>query len=92
METRITDKLASKIKKLSKKDKATYSALINKMEEISKSTSETIEHYKNLRHSLSNLKRVHINKCFVLTFTYIKNKEFILFDDFDHHNKIYRRK
>lgn len=35
------------------------------------------------------LKRVHIDTHFVLTFNVNKEKNFILFVDFDHHDNIY---
>ncbi|MBU2100537.1 addiction module toxin RelE [Candidatus Micrarchaeota archaeon] len=82
--------LKSKLKKLFIKDKRRYNILMKKIEEISFSDEFTIEHYKNLRHSLKGEKRVHIDKSFVLTFKYIKEKKFILFSDFGHHDSIYR--
>ena len=64
--------------------------MINKkIKEIVNNDSETIKRYKNLRHNLSDLKRVHIDKSFVLTFKVDITNNFILFYDFDHHDKIY---
>lgn len=74
------------IKKLSKKDNQTYERLIKKIEEIINSNS--IEHYKNLRHNLKNFKRVQIGEK-VLIFSFDKTKNLIIFEDFDHHDKIY---
>lgn len=79
------------IKKLFKKDKSRYEILMKKIEQIVSSDDFTIEHYKNLRHDLSDRKRVHIDKSFVLTFKYDKAKKFILFEDFDHHDNICKK-
>lgn len=86
-----TVKLKTVMKKLFKKDKKRYEILIKKIEQISQSNEFSIEHYKNLKQGLSEEKRVHIDKSFVLTFKYIKEKKFILFLDFDHHDNIYKK-
>ena len=78
------------LEKLSKKDKHTYEQILKKIDEIIK--SDSIEHYKNLRHDEKEFKRVHIDKSFVLLFKVLKEKNFILFDRFDHHDNIYKRK
>jgi len=83
--------LKFKIKKLFKKNKARYEILLKKIEKISASDENEIEHYKNLRHDAKEEKRVHIDKSFVLTFKYEKEKKFILFLDFDHHDNIYKK-
>ena len=75
------------MKKLSKKDKTLYEQLVNKIDDII--SSEDIEHYKNLRYNLKDSKRVHIGS-FVLIFQYDKNTDIINFDDFNHHDKIYK--
>lgn len=76
------------LNKLSKKDKNLYKQILNKIEEIL--NSESIEHYKNLRYSMKDYKRVQIGH-FVLVFNFDKNKNLISFEDFDHHDEIYRR-
>ena len=75
------------MKKLSKKDKSLYEQLLKKIDEIVH--SEDFEHYKNLRYDMKDSKRVHIGH-FVLIFQYNKNTRMIHFDDFDHHDKIYK--
>ncbi len=87
----VKEELEFKIHILTKKDKKTAEALYKKMDEIVNSTPETIQHYKNLKHDLKSCKRVHIEKSFVLIFQVFPEKNFILFLDFDHHDKIYRR-
>lgn len=73
--------------KLQKKDKQLYENLINKMKEIINNLD--IEHYKNLRYDMKDSKRVHIGH-FVLVFQYDKINNFLFFDEFDHHDKIYK--
>lgn len=76
------------LNKLSKKDKSLYEQVIKKIEEVSNSSD--IEHYKNLRYSLSDRKRVQIGH-FVLVFKFVKSENKIIFVDFDHHDNIYRK-
>lgn len=85
------DKLREKIKKLGKKDPQRAEILHKKIKQIKDSSLSEIEHYKNLGHNLSSLKRVHIDKSFVLTFEVNRQKNKILFVDFDHHDKVYNR-
>ena len=85
----LTDDLKLKLKKLSKKDWERAAIVNKKIKEIIQSDLSSIEHYKNLRHDLKEFKRVHIDKSFVLTFKVDLAQNFILFVDFDHHDKIY---
>jgi len=78
--------LYKKLAKLSKKDKKAYESIMNKIEEISNSIDVT--HYKNLRYDMKDSKRVKIGH-FVLVFSYNKSKDFISFEDYDHHDNIY---
>ena len=73
--------------KLQKKDKQLYENLFNKMNEILNTSN--IEHYKNLRYDLKEYKRAQVGH-FVLIFKHDKSNNLVLFDDFDHHNKIYK--
>ena len=84
----ISDRLLRILKKLSKKDNIRYEAILKKIDEITKSDSE---HYKNLRYNMKNYKRVHIDSSFVLVFVVDKNKNIIYFEDFAHHDDIYKR-
>lgn len=74
--------------RLQKKDKQLYENLLNKMSEVLNSAD--IEHYKNLRHNMKDKKRVHIGH-FVLVFKHDKANDFVFFDDFDHHDHMYKR-
>lgn len=76
------------LKKLSKKNISLYNQVLNKINEII--TSSDVEHYKNLRHDLKDFKRVQVGH-FVLTFKYEKSINKISFEDFDHHEKIYKK-
>ena len=75
--------------KLSKKDKKLYEQILQKIDEIINSSD--IEHYKNLRYDMKDKKRVHIGH-FVLVFNLKKQENIIYFIDFDHHNKVYKKK
>ena len=84
-----SDELKVKIKKLSKKDRKKLEILYKKVSEIISNDEKTIDRYKNLRYDLKTLKRVHIDKHFVLTFRVIKDDNFVLFVDLDHHDNVY---
>jgi len=76
------------LNKLSKKDKLMYERVLKKIEEIT--SSEDVEHYKNLRYDMKDRKRVHLGH-FVLVFKFIKEENKISFIDFGHHDEIYER-
>ena len=65
-----------------------HKQVLNKINEIINSSD--VEHYKNLRYNMKDSKRSHIGH-FVLVFQYNKLANSILFDDFDHHDNIYRK-
>lgn len=85
-EYEIHSNLQNIMKKLFKKDPKTRERIIKKINEII--NSESVEHYKNLRHDLKEFKRVQIGEK-VLVFKFDKKNNLILFVDFDHHDKIY---
>ena len=85
----LTDELKVKISKLIKKDKKKVEIINKKIKEVVNSDDDSIGHYKNLRYDLKEFKRVHIDKHFVLTFKVDMVKKFILFVDFDHHDRAY---
>ncbi len=88
----LTDKLKDIVQKLRKKDARRCEILYNKIRQITQSDDVSIGHYKNLRHGMSDCRRVHIDSSFVLTFHYDPSRKFILFLDFDHHDRIYGKK
>jgi mRNA interferase RelE/StbE/toxin YoeB len=87
----LTDELKFILKKLAKKDKKRVEIIHKKITEIINCNRDSIQHYKNLRHDLKEFKRVHIDRSFVLTFKADIKNNFILFVDFDHHDKIYKK-
>jgi YafQ family addiction module toxin component len=82
----VNDELKKKLSKISKKNKELYEQIMKKIDEII--NSYDVEHYKNLRQGMKDLKRAHIGH-FVLVFRFDKGNNFIFFDDFDHHDLIY---
>lgn len=88
--TIFSPELKEKLSKLLARDRRRYEILTKKIEQIASSDEQTIEHYKNLRHDQSDRKRVHIDRSFVLTFTFNRRTKTIEFLDFDHHDSIYK--
>ncbi len=80
--------LERKLKKLSKKNKKLYERAMKKIEELINSNS--VEHYKNFKYGMKDSKRVHVGS-FVLVFQFDKDKNEIKFDDFDHHDRMYKK-
>jgi YafQ family addiction module toxin component len=72
--------------KLAKKNPKQLEIIENKLKEI----LENPQHYKNLRKPMQHLKRVHIDKSFVIVFSVDEIKKKIIIEDYDHHDKIYR--
>ena len=86
----LSDELKITLKLLAKKDQRITQAINKKIKQIISSDEFTIDHYKNLKYGMNDYKRVHIMKHFVLLFKVYKKEKFILFDKFDHHDKIYK--
>lgn len=87
----LSDELRITLAKLSKKDRFRAAIVYKKIEQIVSCDEKTIDHYKNLRHDLSDFKRVHIDKSFVLLFKVSKKDGHIIFTKLDHHDNIYKR-
>jgi YafQ family addiction module toxin component len=87
----LSDNLKVTIGKLLKKDKARVLILNKKIKEIANCTESEIDHYKNLRHGLSDYKRVHIDRSFVLIFRVFKSEKHILFERLEHHDRVYKK-
>ncbi|MCK5548315.1 MAG: type II toxin-antitoxin system RelE/ParE family toxin [Thermoplasmata archaeon] len=73
--------------KLAKKNPRQLEIIHSKIEEIRSNP----QHYKNLRRPLQHLKRVHIDKSFVLVFSVDKSRKTVIIEDYDHHDNIYGR-
>ncbi|NQU79144.1 type II toxin-antitoxin system RelE/ParE family toxin [Candidatus Woesearchaeota archaeon] len=71
--------------KLAKKNPKQLEKIYNKIEEI---VAEP-HRYKNLKKPMNNLKRVHIDKHFVLTFSIDEPSITVIIEDYDHHDNIY---
>ena len=85
----ISDGLKKILDKLRYKDRNLAIAVRKKIIQIINSDSVSIGHFKNLRHDLSHLKRVQVGS-FVLIFRIKGNV--IIFEDFDHHDRIYLKR
>jgi YafQ family addiction module toxin component len=72
--------------KLANKNPKQLTIIEKKINEIVKNPM----HYKNLRKPLQHLKRVHIDKHFVLTFSVDEDNHEIIIEDYDHHDNIYK--
>jgi len=83
----ISPQLDKKLSKLVKKNRKQYEIIMNKIEEI----VENPQHYKNLRKPLQHLKRIHIDKSFVMVFSVDENKKHIIIENYDHHDEIYKQ-
>ena len=87
-EYEIKQNLKKIMEKLYRKDRKTRERIIKEINKII--NSNEINHYKNLRYNLSDFKRVQIGEK-VLVFTHNKMNDKIIFEDFDHHDKIYKK-
>ncbi len=72
--------------KIGKKNPKQLEIIHKKIEEV----IQNPQHYKNLRNPLHHLKSVHIDKSFVLLFSVDENLKKVIFEEFDHHDSIYR--
>lgn len=66
----------------------------NQAEIIVKKSEEIVidpHRYKNLKVPLNHWKRVHIDKHFVLAFSINETAKTVILEDYDHHDKIYKR-
>ena len=85
----ISPELRKVLDKLERKDRNLAIAVDKKIKQIISCDSISIQHFKNLRHNMSHLKRVQVSH-FVLVFR-LKNNT-IIFEDFDHHDRIYKKR
>ncbi len=83
-----SDSLRQTVKELEHKDKRLAEALEKKVREVVSRDVQTIDFYKNLRKPLQESKRVHVGN-FVLIFKAYKERNFILFQRFEHHDHAY---
>ena len=72
--------------KLAKKNPKQLEIIHKKIEEIRLNP----QYYKNLRRPLQHLKRVRIDKSFVLVFSVDESRKTVIIEDYDHHDNIYK--
>jgi len=83
----IRPSLKKKLVKLGVKVPKQAERIAKKSEEIVRNPHRS----KNLRYPLNNWKRVHIDRHFVLTFSIDEDTKTVILEDYDHHDKIYKR-
>lgn len=81
----ISETLEAKLTRLGKTDRNTFTIISKKVREIQINPYR----FKPLRHDLKGLRRVHINKSFVLIYEIIESEKAVRLLDFDHHDTIY---
>lgn len=87
----LSDELRAVLEKTAKKNPSLARAVFKKITQITQLSDDvTIDHFKNLRHDLSDYKRVHVGS-FVLLFKVYREKNFILFSRLEHHDDAYKR-
>lgn len=82
----IKDNVKKDLLKLKKKNLKQFLIIRKKLSEI----SQDPHRYKNLKAPLNHLKRVHIDRHFVLLFGINEEEKSILLIDYGHHDEIYR--
>jgi YafQ family addiction module toxin component len=71
--------------KLAKKNPKQLEIIHKKIQEI----RQNPQTFKNLRAPMQHLKRVHIDKSFILVFSVNEETKTVVIEDFDHHDRIY---
>ena len=82
----LSDEFKRTMRKLKKRDLATFRAVQKKVNQIALCDETAIDHFKNLRGDLSDFRRVHIGSL-VLMFKIEGNS--IVFDRLVHHDSAY---
>ena len=83
-----SEKIIKNLIKIKKKNSTHYFKIRNKMDSILKNPKHN---YKFLSHDLKGILRTHIGH-FVLIFIINHENRTISFEDYDHHDKIYKKK
>ncbi len=81
----VSKRLEKELEKLQKKNRKRFEIILKKMSEILNDP----HHYKPLHHDMKGMRRVHIDKSFVLVFEIVESENKLIFLDFDHHDNIY---
>lgn len=85
-EIKMSEDLEKTLEKIKNKDRSHAQKILKKMDEISENPSR----YKNLKRPLQHLKRVHINKSFVLLFSVDEENNIVFFKQYCHHDQSYK--
>lgn len=83
----LSEVLKKKLRKIQKRDKILYEAVLGKIKEILVSP----QHYKPLRGDLKGERRVHVKSSFVLVFEVFESENLVKFYDLNHHDNIYKK-
>ncbi len=81
-----SEEIIKKLTKIKKKDSKHYQNIRKKMDKILENPRHQ---YKYLHYNMKGLKRVHLGH-FVLVFQINHIEKTISFEDYDHHDKIYK--
>lgn len=81
-----SDEIFRKLSKLKKKDPSHYEIVVKKIKQILENPEHT---FKTLRYQMQGANRVHIGH-FVLVFIVDHKGKTISFEDYDHHDSIYK--
>ena len=71
--------------KLAKKNPKQMRIIDKKIKQI----LENPHHFKPLRAPMQHLRRVHIDKSFVITYSVDEQNEIVIIEDYDHHDNVY---
>ena len=71
--------------KLAKKNPKQMQIIYKKIKQV----LENPLHFKPLRAPMQHLRRVHIDKSFVLTYSVDEQNEIVVIEDYDHHDNVY---
>ncbi len=81
-----SEEITRKLTKLNKKDHRHYTIVRKKIDQI---LANPEHRFKDLHYTMKGIKRVHISH-FVLIFTINHVKKIVSFEDYDHHDNIYK--
>ena len=85
-EDRFSEEIRKKLSKIKKKDVKHFKIVMKKIDNILQNPDNK---YKFLHYNMKGINRVHIGN-FVLIFRIDHSNKLIFFEDYDHHDKIYR--
>ncbi len=71
--------------KLAKKNPKQMRLIEKKIRQICEKPS----HFKPLRAPMQHLRRVHVDKSFVLIYSVNEENKIVIIEDYDHHDKVY---